>query len=394
MNLPLYSSVREQSPRNTPNAGLLHDKFFDQYQSDWGTKEEGEKEAGKQRWLVQMAGERRGVGQQLEAYRGRMVDLLARHDQEPLPYKLGSDFVTGLGRKHPVENGFVWHATLGTAYLPGSSVKGIVRAWAEQWEGIDKAELKRIFGSEGKQDAGFRVGSVTFLDAVPASPVRLKVDIMTPHFSPYYGDQNGDTPPADWHSPIPIPFLVVAEGATFVFGIMPRKLEDAPDCEKAWKWLKEALEWTGAGAKTAAGYGRFALDSSVQEKWRKERERQRAGERAREEEERQQREIENRTRGKSEIYRELYETSVEGNWREDKGKGAFSQAGLIEGWLDRLESDPQPDAIFYLREFIDLHFKGLLQNPEATKGKKKKPAFNPRQRGFAGRMNKLLEGTE
>jgi len=40
-------------------------------------------------------------------------------------------FVTGMGSSHPAENGFSWHPVLGTPYLPGAGVKGLLRAWME-----------------------------------------------------------------------------------------------------------------------------------------------------------------------------------------------------------------------------------------------------------------------
>lgn len=39
--------------------------------------------------------------------------------------------VSGLGNGHPFETGFIWHRTLGVPYLPGSAVKGLMRAWAD-----------------------------------------------------------------------------------------------------------------------------------------------------------------------------------------------------------------------------------------------------------------------
>jgi CRISPR-associated protein Cmr6 len=33
-----------------------------------------------------------------------------------------------------VENGFLWHPTLGVPYLPGAAVKGLVRAYVEHWD--------------------------------------------------------------------------------------------------------------------------------------------------------------------------------------------------------------------------------------------------------------------
>lgn len=384
---PLYSEAAKAELNNNGNTGLWYDKFFDNFQNDGSIKD-----GGKQDWIKTVTNGKCGNDDLLEQTQDRTIRLLQNAGGQPLFYELESDFVTGLGLQHPVENGFAWHHILGTPYLPGSSVKGLVRAWAEQWEQADKPTLKRIFGSESKKDKNFHVGSVIFLDALPTEPVSLKADIMTPHYSPYYQDETGETPPADWHSPNPIPFLVVEAGASFVFGILPRGEEDEADCKVARGWLKVALEWTGAGAKTAVGYGRFAEDTQAQQELEKRRKEELAWQQEREEEERRQQEMEEQTQGKSTLYAEIFRASIEGNWRNNKD--AFSEPGVIESWLDRLEGDPQRDALGYLQEFIDLRFPKLLQDPEAKKGKKQRFAYSDRQRSIANRVLKLLEETQ
>ncbi len=167
--------------------------------------------------------------------------------------------MTGLGRGHPIENGFAWHPTLGTAFLPGSSIKGLVRAWAKHdaEPGCDRETLNRVFG--GAEDTG----SVCFLDAVPIAPVQLEADVMTPH----YAGWSESAPPGDWMSPTPIPFLTAAAKTSFLFAIVPRRASASPDIERVADWLKSALEWNGAGAKTAVGYGRFSRDDAKTRQW-------------------------------------------------------------------------------------------------------------------------------
>lgn len=167
-------------------------------------------------------------------------------------------FATGLGLPHPVENGMVWHHTLGVPYLPGSAVKGVVRAWATQWaDDIDPDLVQRLLGPEGKDDRA--AGEVIFFDALPTRPVRLVMDYMTPHYAPYYQSARGAPlePPADWHSPNPIPFLTVAENQTFCFAVAPRRAGAGNQAAQAMAWLVAAPETPGAGAKTSAGYGQF-----------------------------------------------------------------------------------------------------------------------------------------
>jgi CRISPR type III-B/RAMP module RAMP protein Cmr6 len=92
--------------------------------------------------------------------------------------------------------------------------------------------------------------------AIPIGPVKLEVDVMTPHYADYYG--SGDVP-GDWLSPVPIPFLAVAAGTAFQFGIVPRTTDGKEHLETVAEWLTNALQWLGAGAKTAVGYGRFEV---------------------------------------------------------------------------------------------------------------------------------------
>lgn len=283
MSRPLYLGSDRQREWRGGHAGLWYDKFFDRWTSDHSDVSS----EGKKQWILSMTERPVGDRQQLSEHQARLMSLLDTNGQRAQPYKLEADFVTGLGRAHPVENGFAWHHTLGTPYLPGSSVKGMIRAWATQWAGADGNTLKRIFGSESTGDKQYQVGTVIFLDALPIEPVQLKADVMTPHYGAWYQD---GSPPADWHSPVPVPFLVVEEGASFSFGLLPRRNDEKhrEDCERAHVWLREALAWLGAGAKTAVGYGRFGVDQEAEAKRaRLEEERAAAREAARLEAERQ-----------------------------------------------------------------------------------------------------------
>jgi len=174
-------------------------------------------------------------------------------------------FVTGTGLPHPVENGFLWHHTLGVPYLPGSGVKGIVLSWDRDWAndgGDNHKDLRaKVLGRGPKRrgnaaaDPG-SAGRIAFLDALPPEPVMLDLDGVTPHDHPYYTG-GGKEPPADWHSPNPIPFLAVAKGVKFRFALLPRSDAKPDDLKAAVNWLQCALERLGAGAKTAVDHGRF-----------------------------------------------------------------------------------------------------------------------------------------
>lgn len=260
------------------NAGLWYDKYCSKWCMDssreglkrWSMESfeqrnfDDNKESinPKMEWIssvVRKGNDTKRVGSKslLNEFRSRRECFLKKSGQEPIYLKTVGPFVTGLGRNHPVENGFAWHHLLGVPYLPGSSIKGVVRSWAVSWHPQPNDDIIRIFGPRDSKDHS--VGSVIFLDALPIKPVQLKVDIITPHYGPYYQDE-GQKPPADWYSPIPVPFLAVDSDQEFIFGLMPRRPnnpKDADDCSKANEWLADALKDLGGGAKTAVGYGRF-----------------------------------------------------------------------------------------------------------------------------------------
>jgi CRISPR-associated protein Cmr6 len=268
--LPLYQncSVRRLPQANT---GLWFNKFCDTWRDRWTLDSDNILNA-KLDWINTVtppAMKSCGDAVLLDEYVERRSALAKMLGGDSHVFSSLYRFVSGLGIEHPIENGFVWHHTLGTPFLPGSSIKGMLRAYLETWcvQRPAEEELDRIFGSQ-TNNAAHAVGSVIFLEAIPVAPVTLKADVMTPHYAPYYQDNDGITPPGDWHSPMPIPFLTVAENARFLFSILPRttSVQDKEDCALVLAWLVDALEKLGAGAKTAIGYGRFKLEGSYQSK--------------------------------------------------------------------------------------------------------------------------------
>jgi len=260
---PLYcSDKRPVGPEEydpAAHAGLWYDKFCNAWQGpSWRACKIEAKD--KLKWISTLTDKTVGDAALLSEYAERRRRMVAALGGRCIDLATASRFVTGLGREHPVENGFAWHPTLGTPYLPGSSVKGLVRAWASG------------FGSQGaSSDWDLILGSpdcagrVILLDASPLKPVRLEADVTTPHYSDYYQSSDPDqNPPGDWMSPVPIPFLAVASGVCFRFALIPKTQDDAVHLPTVETWLCKALEWLGGGAKTAVGYGRF-LPAAAQE---------------------------------------------------------------------------------------------------------------------------------
>jgi CRISPR-associated protein Cmr6 len=229
--------------------------------------------------------------------------------------------VCGLGAAHVLETALTLHHIWGVPYIPGSSLKGVCRQVAF-WKLVDgKAnsdnELedlqKRFYGELAIDNEDMLVyqllfgaqdfkGLLLFLDAYPEfnnnnkskndneSNNIFKLDIMNPHYSKYYGDSTGRTPPGDWENPTPVFFLTVKEGVNFRFVVLfdnwrwekiknegiifeKRKVNitnnvadkivkvaiDKENKELFELILKQALSFYGVGSKTRLGYGSFKV---------------------------------------------------------------------------------------------------------------------------------------
>jgi CRISPR-associated protein Cmr6 len=194
------------------------------------------------------------------------------------PLSISWRLVIGLGASHPQETSMTLHHIYGIPYIPGSAIKGVTRHWAVlkfadkknktedmefekviervsnvlekgedlelEVEKITFKDLIEIFGTQEKQ------GKVIFFDAYPFGEIRLKIDVMNPHYSGYYSKGQ---PPADWQTPIPIKFLTV-ENTKFHFYLASKEQNLV---EKASSLLLENIQNYGIGAKTSLGYGLF-----------------------------------------------------------------------------------------------------------------------------------------
>jgi len=277
MPLPIYQGDHPASRHTDANRGLWYTRFYKGFNANWEVDDNS-----KRSWIADNAGPC-GNNRELEDHAERMKrlnDALGGHFAD---FDTVWHFATGLGISHPVENGFAWHHTLGVPFLAASGVKGLLRGWAECWRDFDNEEtrqvtINRCFGpsaDEGNSSAG----NLIFFDALPIERVCLAADVMTPHMGKWYEQGReihctqdyATKAPADWHSPVPVPFLVVKKAA-FRFMIAPRLIGDEAadaqaraDAMDAIQQLEQALEWLGAGAKTAAGYGRMARRKTLEE---------------------------------------------------------------------------------------------------------------------------------
>lgn len=182
--------------------------------------------------------------------------------------------VVGLGNASVYETSMTLHHVYGIPYLPGSAVKGVTRNMviAELFDNsggngqrgaLADPGFCLIFGSPEDSADGARRGVVRFFDALPIAAPILCLDVMNPHYSPYY---TGDKPPADYHNPVPLPFLTV-EKTDFIFFVGVPESENTPiaggvfegafPLTVAVEWMERAMREHGIGGKTSVGYGYF-----------------------------------------------------------------------------------------------------------------------------------------
>jgi CRISPR type III-B/RAMP module RAMP protein Cmr6 len=268
MSIPLPPPLGNLVAR-AKSLSLRFDRGFDGYddQKSWQIRKatrEGGKD-GRTEFLNQfVATFNEHPKEPFNAFVKRRADALA--PLKPVHRTSTSALIVGIGRWNPVEVGFTFDRLSGCPLLPGSSIKGLLRAAAELvangdlqgdrlfWKG--EGVIARIFG-EGAEDAKAKRATFSFYDAFPTKWPALEVDVMTPHHGKYYDGTNLTAP--DWDEPVPVHFLRIEAGTPFAFWFGPRAEAgtNEGDRQALESLLTTALDWLGAGAKTSSGYGWF-----------------------------------------------------------------------------------------------------------------------------------------
>jgi len=249
----------------------------------------------------------------MQAYQRRWYDMVASSGGIAFTLTTVGRLAAGLGATHILETSLTLDRNTGLPYLPGSSVKGLARAWGlievarslgitigdrdyaedstalnnlaeilmsqasstlhqklqARWTIARDAEatidwFRFIFGSQEN------AGAVVFLDGIyyGGNEPQFASEVMTPHYVNYY-TLNGGAPPTEEDSPNPVSFIAVDAANPFAFGLLPRQGAFAPleqedqtrsrrtALMKAGEWLTNGLRQLGIGGKTAAGYGFF-----------------------------------------------------------------------------------------------------------------------------------------
>ncbi|HZO75959.1 MAG TPA: type III-B CRISPR module RAMP protein Cmr6 [Ktedonobacteraceae bacterium] len=291
------SPLLEEYLKHQPHAGLWHDKFLSNQESKDDTKsrqlESGDNNKSPRMTLVKEVADI-VVPDAYTSFYDRWKEALGAVDAKCFEATVTGRVIStggrttttgrlivGLGMESVLETGIALHHTYGVPYLPGSALKGLTTSYMQRireklkpageqadaaaYEQINQA-YKVIFGDT--DDAGY----ITFFDAlyIPGTGYNgqpLHPDIITVHHQEYY--QHGSkAAPADWDSPIPVPFLS-ATGSYLVALAAPdiKAASDTKEGSEREQWLssagsllRAALKHMGIGAKTSSGYGRMDLD--------------------------------------------------------------------------------------------------------------------------------------
>lgn len=177
---------------------------------------------------------------------------------------VGTGYPHNVGVTGEFQMGCTLDYVTGLPYIPGSGVKGTLRA-AFQDAGFIQELLGEIgvsrsvcilslehsiFGERTKE--AFQTGQRDiFLDAFPFSveDTLLSTDAITPH-------QNSLL-----KSPIPLPMLKVSSGVGFCFRFILH--DDILSSEEKCKLFRLILCYLGVGAKTNVGYGHFTVKENM-----------------------------------------------------------------------------------------------------------------------------------
>ncbi|MGP1383449.1 MAG: type III-B CRISPR module RAMP protein Cmr1 [Thainema sp.] len=134
------------------------------------------------------------------------------------------------------------HPVYGIPYVPASTIKGILRAWAVE-SGQDHTQIKHLLGFlEGSKAA---MAAVEILDAFPEQP-SLSVDVATPQWS-WQGDNVS-------YGPSPHQMLSL-ENLSLNIGLTYTSYGNEADVKAVMGWLEQALRIKGLGSRVSAGYG-------------------------------------------------------------------------------------------------------------------------------------------
>lgn len=312
-------------------------------------------------------------------------------------YETDGRLVVGLGSESIYETSMCLHYIYGFPYIPGQAVKGILRNHIinEVFDGSEKNALKnitfcRIFGCDENGKIKTSVGSIVFFDAYPVNIPKLKLDVMNPHYSSYYGDKSNTIPPVDYDDTIPVNFMTVEDTIfRFIYGVKNNFIEidgikkyfDKPvndlwdETQKEFlnkslseivcEYLKQALEEKGVGAKTSVGYGYFNIDKEQEKKFKKEEKLKKILQ--------EEQKFKEATKNMNELAIELYKTEE----IEDENKKNDAVMKIYNNKKKSLKREEQKQVAEYVKKYLDgihewkvkINKNGEMKDKKSTKVK-------------------------
>ncbi len=132
-------------------------------------------------------------------------------------------------------------------YIPGSSLRGLVRDWAHK-NNIPRERIRELLGDQDTDT--IYTGKIQFLDAYPLEATPISLDIVNPQqsFQVYHQGQS-----------TPLSFYTLGDGKKpikvkiAIRGIPNQTTSE--EVKEVWGWLEQAVCLLGVGGRTASGYG-------------------------------------------------------------------------------------------------------------------------------------------
>lgn len=243
-----------------PSPSLFLERGYDGYTDDWKDHDPQTKREFLKR-VVSLLGDN-ALGLEYARWLKRHSAALKGTGASSRDIKCATALLVGIGRKNPSESGLTLDRATGSPYVPGSSVKGLLRSTVSLVSGgeIGTADERQFWTTHGDRLLGTGAsagrdgsqGALAFYDAYPTRLDVLELGVITPHYQPYYS--NPSEVPADWFDPVPVPLLQVKPGTTFHFWF---RAPDEPVGAYVESLLRLGLDWLGLGAKTSSGFGWF-----------------------------------------------------------------------------------------------------------------------------------------
>lgn len=160
----------------------------------------------------------------------------------------------GSGNHKVLDTGFSLDYVNGLPVVPSSSLKGVVRTYAQAVEEAPTELINQLLGEDNEQGLP---GDLIFFDGIPTKPPVIERDVTNPLLGDYYRGQSNVV--SGKVSARPTFFLTIGRDSHFAFAVASRS-RDSSAVEQGAEWLTQALQTLGIGAKTSAGYGFWVID--------------------------------------------------------------------------------------------------------------------------------------